>query len=253
MKVSVLNAVARASRGRARARMDRMLETMWMAFQPIVDTEHRRVFAYEALMRNEEGSFPDPHAVLCGAERLCCVQEVGRRARALSAEAFAHAPAGAMLFVNLHAADLLDPALYEAHSPLTKIAGRVVLEITERTSLDAVKDLQARLSDLRHQGFRIAIDDLGAGYASLSACVVLEPDFAKLDMVLVRDVDHSAVRQRLIETILSFRTRMHMTVIAEGVETAEECGRLRALGCRLMQGYLFARPGRAFPRVETFY
>ncbi len=170
----------------------------------------------------------------------------------MSARAFADAPPDAVLFVNLHACDLLDPELYEARAPLTRIASRVVLEITERASLDGVKDIPARLRDLRHRGFRIAIDDLGAGYAGLSACVALEPEFVKLDMFLVRNVHECRIRQRLIETIMAMRSGMHMKIIAEGVEVAAECHQLQAFECRLMQGYLFARPGPPFPAIASF-
>ncbi len=232
--------------------MKRALETMWMAFQPIVDTSRRSIFAYEALMRNDDASLPLPGTVLSAAERLDRLQDLGRRARALAAEAFTDAPDDTLLFVNLHTRDLLDPALYEAAAPLTRIAGRVVLEVTERASLDDVTDIKARLSVLRHHGFRIAIDDLGAGYAGLSACVALDPDFVKLDMFLVRNVHECSIRQRLIETVMTMRAGMHMKIIAEGVEIAAECHRLKAFECRLMQGYLFAKPGPPFPRVETF-
>jgi EAL domain-containing protein (putative c-di-GMP-specific phosphodiesterase class I) len=251
-RVGSVKAIERALALRAVAQMKRALDTMRMAFQPIVDTRRRRVFAYEALMRNDEASFSLPSDVLNAARKLDCFQDVGRRVRALSAEAFTIAPADALLFVNLHTSDLLDPALYEAGAPLTKIAGRVVLEITEGASLDSVKDIQARLGELRHHGFRIAIDDLGAGYAGLSACVVLEPEFAKLDMFLVRNIHESDTRQRLIETIMSMRTRMRMEIIAEGVEAAAECRQLQAFECRLMQGYLFAKPGPPFPVIEPF-
>jgi EAL domain-containing protein (putative c-di-GMP-specific phosphodiesterase class I) len=228
------------------------MDTMWMAFQPIVDTSLGRVFAYEALMRNSEDLLALPDAMLSAAERLDCVHDIGRRTRALSAEAFMHAPAGTVLFVNLHTQDLLDPALYDARAPLTRIASRVVLEITERAPLDSVKDLSARLAQLRHSGFRIAMDDLGAGYAGLSACVALEPDFVKLDMFLVRNVHECHVRERLIQTIIAICTGMGMRIVAEGVEIAAEYRQLQALECRFMQGYLFAKPGLPFPAVETF-
>jgi EAL domain-containing protein (putative c-di-GMP-specific phosphodiesterase class I) len=251
-KARVAKAVGEAARARARARVSRALDTMWMAFQPIVDTSRGRVFGYEALMRNEEASMCQPGAVLGAAERHGCLRDLGRRTRALSARAFVQAPAGAVLFVNLHTLDLLDPELYEASAPLTRMAGRVVLEITERASLDDVPELRSRLSDLRRLGFRVAIDDLGAGYAGLSAVVALEPEFVKLDMFLVRNVHESRTRQRLIATIMAFRAGMNMNVIAEGVELPGERRQLQALDCRLMQGFLFAKPGPGFPTVEAF-
>jgi EAL domain-containing protein (putative c-di-GMP-specific phosphodiesterase class I) len=233
-------------------RLKRALDTMWMAFQPIVDTVNRRVFGYEALMRTLEPSFPNPGAVLSAAERLDRLGDVGRRVRTLSAGAFASAPPDTLLFVNLHTQDLLDPTLYEASAPLSKIASRVVLEVTERTALEGVKDLQARVSILRYNGFRVAIDDLGAGYAGLSSFASLEPEVVKLDMSLVRNVHQSAVRQRIVGSMVSLCRDMGMRVVVEGVQVAGELATLSSLGCDLMQGYFFAKPGPPFPVVKGF-
>jgi EAL domain-containing protein (putative c-di-GMP-specific phosphodiesterase class I) len=230
-------------------RFESALSTMWMAFQPIVDAKHNRVFGYESLMRSREASLPHPGAVLSAAERLDRLPELGRRVRALTAEAFEAAPSGALLFVNLHTRDLLDPELYEASAPLAKFAHRVVLEITERAALDDVKDIQARVSVLRFNGYRIAIDDLGAGYAGLSSFVALEPEIVKLDMSLVRNVHQSEVRQRLVASMTTVCKEMGMLVVAEGIEVAEESACIRSVGCELVQGYLFAKPGPPFPTV----
>jgi EAL domain-containing protein (putative c-di-GMP-specific phosphodiesterase class I) len=190
---------------------------------------------------------PHPGAVLDAAERLDRLEELGRHVRALSAEAFEQAPPDASLFVNLHTRDLLDPALYEANAPLTKVADRVVLEITERSTIDGVTDVQSRVSDLRRLGYRIAIDDLGAGYAGLSSFAALEPEIVKLDMSLVRNVHQSAIRQRLIGSMTTLCQEMGIQVVAEGIEVVEERDSLRGFGCTLLQGYLFAKPGPPFP------
>jgi EAL domain-containing protein (putative c-di-GMP-specific phosphodiesterase class I) len=234
-------------------RFDRALESMWMAFQPILDTKRQRIFGYEALMRSREPSLPHPGAVLKAAERLSRLDELGARVRHLSAEAFARAPSDdCLLFINLHPHDLLDKALYEADAALTKMASRVVLEITERSAIDDVKDIQARVAVLRYHGFRIAIDDLGAGYAGLSSFVALGPEIVKLDMSLVRDVHRSEIRQRLIGSMATLCKEMGMRVVAEGVEVAEEGESVRSLGCDLVQGYLYAKPGPPFPPVSGF-
>jgi EAL domain-containing protein (putative c-di-GMP-specific phosphodiesterase class I) len=221
--------------------------SMWMAFQPIVDTAAKRVFGYEALMRAKEPSLPHPGAVLAAAERLDRMHDLGRRVRALAAEAFERAPSDVLLFVNLHTRDLLDPELYEAGAPLTKIAKRVVLEITERATIDDVKDVQERVARLRRIGFRIALDDLGAGYAGLSSFAALEPEIVKLDMSLVRNVHLSDIRSRLIGSMTGLCKQMGMLVVAEGVEVVEERDSVRAIGCDLLQGYLYAKPGPPFP------
>jgi EAL domain-containing protein (putative c-di-GMP-specific phosphodiesterase class I) len=123
----------------------------------------------------------------------------------------------------------------------------VVLEITERASLEKVKDVRAKIAELRRMGFRIAIDDLGAGYAGLTSFATLEPEFVKLDMSLVRDIDHNHTKATVVRSMVSVCKELSMMVVAEGVETPQECDLLVALGCDFLQGYLLAKPGRAFP------
>jgi EAL domain-containing protein (putative c-di-GMP-specific phosphodiesterase class I) len=124
------------------------------------------------------------------------------------------------------------------------IAPRVVLEITERASLSDVKDLRARLNTLRDLGFRIAIDDLGAGYAALTSFPLLEPDIVKIDMSLVRDIDSQPMKRKLVKSMTSLCREMKIDVVGEGVETNQEREVLVDLGCDLLQGYLIARPAQ---------
>ena len=235
--------------------LDRCLATLWIAFQPILRGGDGRLFGYEALLRSSEPTLPHPGAVIAAAERLQRIHELGRRVRALAAESFTplfapEAPARAedpLLFVNLHTRDLLDPWLLSGDEPLARIAHRVVLEVTERAALDDVGDVRAHIGRLRAMGYRIALDDLGAGYAGLTSFALLEPEFVKLDMSLVRDVHASPVKQKLIGSMTSLCKDMGMQVVAEGIETVDERTPLLELGCDLVQGYLFAKPGRAFP------
>jgi EAL domain-containing protein (putative c-di-GMP-specific phosphodiesterase class I) len=240
-----------AERADLGAGLDRALERMWMAFQPIVRADRGGTFGFEALMRTTETSLPHPGAILSAAERLGRLVEVGRRVRALSAAALEAAPSGACLFVNLHVHDLLDEKLYDPNEPLARVADRVVLELTERAAADDVADLGGCVRRLRSAGYRIAIDDLGAGYAGLSSFAMLEPDVVKLDMSLVRGVHVSPVRQRLIRSLVSVCREMKIHVVAEGVEVAAERDAVVGLGCDLIQGYLFAKPGRPFPTVSA--
>ncbi|HEY6459168.1 MAG TPA: EAL domain-containing protein [Polyangiaceae bacterium] len=233
------------------ASFERALDTMWMAFQPIVAGENSTLYGYEALMRAKEPSLPHPGAILDAAERLGRLEDLGRRVRSLAARDFEHAPGDARLFVNLHTRDLLDESLFEPTAPLARFAERVVLELTERASLHEVADVAARVARLRSAGYRIAIDDLGAGYAGLSSFAALEPEIVKLDMSLVRNVHQSSIRRRLVASMTSLCEEMNIQVVAEGIETAGERDCIVGLRCGLLQGYLFARPGPAFPAVAT--
>lgn len=230
------------------ASFERALQSLWMAYQPIVAWSRRQGFAFEALLRSAEPTLPHPGAVLEAAERLGRLEELGRVIRDRVAASVESAPFE-LVFVNLHTRDLLDEALYSPHAPLSKLARRVVLEITERAALDEVKDASARIAALRRLGFRIAVDDLGAGYAGLTSFAQLEPDVVKFDMSLVRGVDASDTKQKLIGSMTGLFKELGLFVIAEGVETAAERDALADAGCDLLQGYLFAKPGRPYPDV----
>jgi EAL domain-containing protein (putative c-di-GMP-specific phosphodiesterase class I)/CheY-like chemotaxis protein len=220
-----------ADRAGFKVRFERALDKLWIAFQPIVSWDDQQVFAYEALMRSDEPSLPHPGAILEAAERLDALPVLGRRIRQLVAEQAPQLDPDVLLFVNLHPDDLLDEALYQADEPLLAIADRVVLEITERATLDRVPGLQSRLFSLRERGFHFALDDLGAGYAGLSGFTQLEPDVVKLSV---------------IQSMVTLCDDLGVRMVAEGVETFAERDALVSAGCDLLQGYLFAKPQRGF-------
>ena len=231
------------------ASFGRTLASLWIAYQPIISWSRRDIFGYEALLRSREPSLPHPGAILEAAERLERLHELGRVIRARAAEPAVQLPESALLFVNLHTQDLLDDDLYDASRPLARIAHRVVLEITERASLHSVHDVLGRIGRLRSMGFRIAIDDLGAGYAGLTSFAQLEPEVVKLDMSLVRDVHEQPTKQTLVRTMIAMCSELGMKVVAEGIETPAERATIVELGCDLLQGFLFARPEVAFPPI----
>lgn len=224
----------------------RAIDGLWMAFQPIVRHSDRGLFGYEALVRSAHAPMAGPGEILQTAEQLGRLGELGRAIHGRVAQAARAAPAGAAIFVNLHPWDLRDEGLFAARSPLAGIADRVVLEITERASLDHVPDLRGRIDALRRQGFRIAVDDLGAGYAGLSWVADLAPDVVKVDMSLIRGVDRDPTRARLVRAISELCAELRIRTVAEGVETPAERDALSAIGCDLMQGFLFARPAATF-------
>ncbi len=228
---------------------DSAIDKLWMAYQPIISWSQKQMFGFEALLRTSEIAVPHPGVFLAAAERLRTLDTLGRTIRASVASTLAANPARTAAFVNLHANDLSDESLYSLNAPLTEFASRVVLEITERESIDHIDDLKSRVDRLRALGFRIAIDDLGAGYAGLTAIAQLEPDIVKLDMSLVRGVATERTKRKLISSLVSVSADLGILVVAEGIETADERDALVDLGCDLLQGYLFARPQRVFSAV----
>ena len=241
-----------ADRAGLEVRFERALEKLVMVFQPIVDYGERSVLGYEALVRSREPAMAQPGALLDAADRLNRLQELGRLIRSSCAQAMLQAPPKALLFVNLHARELNDDELLDPQSPLAAIAQRVILEITESARLEQVLNLPHRVGRLRSLGFRIALDDIGAGYAGLASFALLQPDIVKLDMGLVRDVHLDATKRKLVGSLMRLCSELGMLVVAEGVEKPGEREGLMSLGCRLFQGHLFAKPAVSFsmPNLE---
>jgi EAL domain-containing protein (putative c-di-GMP-specific phosphodiesterase class I) len=224
------------------ARFENALTTLWVAYQPIVSWSAQHVFAYEALVRNKEPTLRAPPDLFEAAERLGRLQELGRTIRDRVASTADGLPVGSLLFVNVHALELNDDTLFSTGAPLSKHAKSVVLEITERAPLERIRDVGSRVAQLRALGYRIAVDDLGAGYAGLASFAHLEPEVVKVDMSLIRGLDRSPMKQKLLASIVSLCEELGIQMIAEGIETEEERETLVNLGGDLCQGYLFARP-----------
>lgn len=232
---------------------DQALELLWMAFQPIVGWAERSVYGHEALVRSAEPTLMNPGLLFDAAERLGRVQDLGRRIRSRVALHLNETPPEGLVFVNVHAADLSDPELYSPLAPLSAHASRLVLEITERASLERIPDVRTQIRKLRDLGFRIAVDDLGAGYAGLSSFSQLEPDIAKLDMSLVRGIDASPRKASIVRSMISVcRSELGTRVVCEGVETESERDALENLGADLLQGYLFGKPSPRFRTNSVF-
>jgi EAL domain-containing protein (putative c-di-GMP-specific phosphodiesterase class I) len=117
-----------------------------------------------------------------------------------------------------------------------------VLEITERTAIKDYPRFQEYLKAFRERGFRFAVDDAGSGYAGLGSIANLAPDYIKLDISLIANIDTNFLKQNLVETMVTFANNQGAQVIAEGVERREEFETVKQLGVHFTQGFLFHRP-----------
>ncbi|MEE9383530.1 MAG: EAL domain-containing protein [Nannocystaceae bacterium] len=220
----------------------RAVDRIRLVCQPIVDLSRRRFVAYEALLRSDEPALATPLTLLHAAEQLERLPEVDRRVRELAAQHVARLPADVDMHVNLHPIALDDPSLYDATAPLTQVAHRIVLEITEQQRLSDPTRVGEQMAALRRLGYRVALDDLGAGHAGLTSIVTLHPETVKLDMALVRDIHRRDTQATIVGRVVDLCGDLGLTLIAEGVEVREELDTLVELGCNLFQGYDFARP-----------
>jgi EAL domain-containing protein (putative c-di-GMP-specific phosphodiesterase class I) len=164
----------------------------------------------------------------------------GRRVRQIAANVVV--PKEQAVFINLHSLEFADEDLYAATNPLLQIGSKVILEVTERHSIDQVADLRDKVALLRSMGFLIAVDDMGAGYAGLNSFAALRPDIVKLDMAIVRGIDQDPYRRTLVRSMISMCRDFGIPLVAEGVETEAEKTALVDLGCDYLQGFLCGSP-----------
>ena len=244
MAVSGLSGFA-GDRAGLEASFERALSTTWMAWQPIISWKAQGVIGYEALARTGDPTLASPIALIETAEKIGRLVELGRSFRALVARSLDAIPETSKIFVNVHPADFDDDDLFSPDAPLSKFAKRVVLEVTERASMEMISDVAGRVAKLRSMGFLIAIDDMGAGHAGLATFARLEPDMVKLDMALTRGIDRNPTKQKVVRSLTGLCQELQMTVITEGVETHGERDAVLAAGCDQLQGFLFGYPERS--------
>lgn len=231
--------------------LDQLAEGRFTSFfHPIVETrDPTRIFAHEALLRGVErdGSLVAPEPILHLAREAGLLSEVDSAAcRTAIREAARHGP-GLCVFINFSPAAFEDPeqnlrdtvaAIDEAGLP----HDHVVFEVVEADRFDDLPRLERVLRAYRAAGFRVALDDLGAGWSTLNLVHQLRPDFIKLDREMVRDVHVDPVKQLIASKLIEIGRGLHIATIVEGVEREEELAWVRGQGADFVQGYLFGRP-----------
>jgi EAL domain-containing protein (putative c-di-GMP-specific phosphodiesterase class I)/CheY-like chemotaxis protein len=223
-------------------------DALRLAVQPIVGGLDQSVYGYELLLRSTHAVLTTPAEVLDASERHGLLRELGGVVVARAAEWLMRLPSTPRLFLNLHPGEIVDSASLCTRMEVLSIwADRIVLEITERSQMNPSFSWHHALDRIKQMGFRIAIDDLGSGYSALSMLAELQPDFLKIDMSIVRNVDTDTHKRRLVDLLCTFAEATDAKVVAEGVETEEEAEALRQSGVHLLQGYLFGMPQLEMP------
>ena len=224
-------------------RIRRVLEgdALSMVFQPIVELATGRVVGFEALARfaGEPWQAPDLWFEEAASVGLQTDLELAAARRALTC--VESLPDDVYLSINVSPGALISPSVLEAFSkpPLDHI----VIEVTETAPIEDYEALNFVLVELRARGGRLAIDDAGAGFASLRHVLRLSPDMIKIDCSLIRGIETERAARALTSALVSFALELGQTVIAEGIENRAAVDALRALGVRYGQGYYLGRPG----------
>lgn len=214
-----------------------------MALQPIIDARTGVVVAREALMRSAHPTLKSPLDILAAAELHSALDEMGMQVARRIAELLPRLAEDEKVFINLHPRDLRDvDELMKRFACFGEHRQRVVLEITERSSVLELSSWERAVRVLQDSGYQLAVDDVGAGYNSLAVLAELQPQYIKVDRSIVVDCHKHGRKQRLLELLCRFADSTETTLIAEGVECAEEAEALRECGAHYLQGYFFGRP-----------
>jgi len=225
-------------------------------FQPIVSLADGSVFGYEALSRGPIGTrLESADALFSTAAERGVAAQLERICRFRAIANASAIPPGCYLFLNI------SPRVFEERNEAlsrdvvdqNRLAQeRIVLEITEKQAIEDFDLFKRTLLHYNRQGFKVAIDDAGAGHNSLRAVTEVRPHFIKLDIALVRDIDRDRAKHALVSAIIIFARRIDAKVLAEGIETVEELATLIEIGVEYGQGFLLARPSSVFaePKAE---
>ena len=207
-------------------------------------------FGYEALFRgrSEEGGILAPHALFSVAEEAGLLFALDLKARQSAISTMARRPKdNAHLFVNFNPSSIYDPdfCLRTTRDLVSRVGltpENIVFEVTETTRAHDENHLRAILDYYRAAGFQVALDDIGAGFSGLNLLQLLQPDFMKIDMALIRDIDSDAYKQSIVRHLIGIAHDCGAKVVAEGIETGAELDWVRDAGADLVQGYLLGRP-----------
>jgi len=215
-------------------------------YQPIFELETMELFGHEALTRGPvDTAFESPellfdfageHQATWHLEQLCIESSAGRYG----------GPENGLLFLNVEADSVAALASRPAPlAPLEHLRHRAILEVTERSAIRDVPVFREALATLRRQGFRIAIDDAGSGYASLQSIAQLRPNFLKVANTLVTGLHADTIKRDVVEMLVNLARRIDAVCVAEGIETPEDLEECRRLGIPYGQGFFLGVPEEA--------
>lgn len=231
-------------------------ENVTTVYQPIANLKYGTILGYEALTRGPHGSeLARPDALFRAAINHGLLPELEALCRE---KAFANAgtlTAGQLLFINvcpdvLTHSDFIPEITIAALQRHHLTPAQVVFEITESTAIRNYPAIRRVLNALTREGFATATDDVGKGYSSLQQVIELRPQYIKIDMSLVRDIDKDPFKQALMEAIVKFAAISNAHLVAEGIETMGELSTLIRMGVDFGQGYLLARPAAPKPALN---
>ncbi len=254
--------IAKLQRSRLEIKNKERLQTIILhediqtLYQPIINLDTFEIIGYEALSRGPLNSeYETPVMLFALAQETGLVFELDRLCRKRAFENARSLDSDKMIFINtlpttIHDPDFRGKYLREFLKDLNIKPENIVFEVTENAAIENYALFREAVEYYTNMGISIAIDDTGTGYSTLESIIEIKPHYLKFDIAMVKNIDKSVLKRELLKALINVANHINATVIAEGVETQGELNALRQLGVKVGQGFLFARPGPAFPKVE---
>lgn len=218
-------------------------------FQPIVDIKKNEIYAYECLSRGirEDGSLMGSHLIFKTATKNDLLYYLDREARETALISAIANNINKKIFINFVPTSIYNPetCLEDTLDWVNKLGlnpYNIVFEVIETENIVDIDYLKTFLDEYRKKGFEIALDDIGSGYSSLSLLADLKPDYVKVDMGIIRDIDKNQFKQTIFKALSYISKENNIKLLAEGVETKEELDFCIAEGVDYVQGFYFAKP-----------
>lgn len=225
-------------------------------YQPVLRLDDLSLVGYEALARGPAGTpHESPERLFACARSSRLTRELDRQCKLAAVVGAKGKPKHAALFINT-LPDTLDDGEFLGEAGLARFrqAGmrpeEVVWELTERHAIADYDAFDAVMRSYTDLGYRVAIDDVGAGYSSIQTITHVRPAFLKVDRSIVDGLEHSLLKQELVSSLLVMSRKIEAELVAEGIQTAETLATLRELGVPLGQGYFLGRPSPSFDEPE---
>lgn len=230
-------------------------ESVETLFQPIVDLKTGEAIGYEALSRGPAGSLLyAPLALISAAHTYGKILELEMLFRKKALENAVGLGSDKYLFINIDPEIIKSPGFksgltMELLEQLDISESNIVFEITERTAIGDMDSFRNVLDNYRSQGYMIAIDDAGAGYSGLKTIHEVRPNFIKIDMDLIRNIDKDSFKQSLLKALVEVSLSTNIKIVAEGIENEEELKTLILLGVHAGQGYYLGKPEKVIQTI----
>ena len=249
--------VAKIQRQASRSEEEKILQECFdndyihLALQPLISSLDGGVSAFEVFLRSNHPILSNPTVLLRAVRKHNRLNKLSHLVFSKVETILQQLQGSFLLFINIHCDELADQdSLRERLTLLQEHAPRIVFEITERQRLKSVVGWEESIEMIKSNGFRIAIDNLGVDNTTLSILSEMEPNFFKIDMSMIRNINKQPKHKKFVDLLCKLGTTMDVKIVAEGIENKEEMDVVKDCGAELLQGFYFEQPTNDLSEIQ---